>query len=329
MKSDGKFPELQKKYQAHVQKMLELAGEPAAQAGKDAATVMRLETQLAKASMPLVDRRDPHKIYHRLELAGIEKTAPKFDWRLYLKEVGAPEATQINVATPDFFAALNTALKSEPLADWKTYLRWHMVHSTAPALSKPFVDENFAFYGHTLSGIAELEPRWKRCVKAVDHMLPQALGEAFVKKTFGAEGKERTQAMVHEIEAAMGADIDSLAWMDDATKKAAHDKLHEIANKIGYPDKWRNYDALEINRDSYLENSLRAESFETKRQLDKIGKPLDRAEWDMTPPTVNAYYDPSMNEMVFPRASCSRRSSIRRRSSRSTSAPSAWSWATS
>ena len=300
LKTDGKFPELQKKYQAHVQKMLELSGEPAAQATRDAATVMRLETILAKASMPLVDLRDPKMVYHRLEMEGIEKTAPKIDWRSYLKEVGAPEVTQINVATPDFFAQLSKELVKQPLADWKTYLRWHLVHAAAPALSKPFVDENFDFFGHTLNGVGELEPRWKRCARAVDRLLPQAIGEAYVKKAFGPEAKQRTLEMVHAIEQAMSRDIDGLSWMDDATKKAAHDKLEQIANKIGFPDKWRNYDALEITRDSYLENVLRAEAFENKRELDKIGKPVDRSDWKMPPSMVNAFYSASMNEINFP-----------------------------
>jgi endothelin-converting enzyme/putative endopeptidase len=300
LKNDGKFPELQKKYQAHVAKMFALLGEPAGQAQKDAATVMRLETLLAKASLPLVERRDPHKLYHRLDLPGVEKTAPKLDWHLYLTGVGAPEVTQINVAVPDFFVALNKELVKQPLADWKTYLRWHVVHDVAPTLSKAFVDENFDFYGRTLYGVAELEPRWKRCVQAVDHLMPQAIGEAFVKRAFSPEAKQYTLDMVHGIEAAMGKDIDTLAWMDEPTQKAAHDKLQQIANKIGFPDKWRSYDALEVTRDSYLNNALHAEAFEVKRQLDKIGKPVDRSDWKMPPALVNAQYSSSMNEMSFP-----------------------------
>jgi endothelin-converting enzyme/putative endopeptidase len=300
LKNEGKFPELRKQYQAHVQKMLALAGEPPAQAQKDAATVLRLETLLARASMSLVDRRDPHKTYHRLELAGIEKTAPKIDWRLYFKDVGAPGITQLNVAAPDFFAVLNRELVKQPLADWKAYLRWHAVHAAAPALSKPFVDENFDFYGHTLNGIAELEPRWKRCVHAVDRLLPQAIGEAYVKRAFSPEAKQRTLDVVHAIEAAMSADIDTLSWMDEPTKAAAHDKLRDIANKIGFPDKWRSYDALEQVPDSYLTNVLRAGAFEHQHEMDKIGKPLDRSEWILSPALVNAFYSASMNEMVFP-----------------------------
>jgi putative endopeptidase len=296
----GKMPELRKAYQGHVEKMMALAGEKPEQAKKDAETVMKIETALAQASMARVDRRDPNKVYHRLDLAGIEKTAPKWNWKLYLKEMGIPEVTQINVASPDFFVALNKQLTATPLAEWKTYLRWHLVHAAAPALSKPFVDESFAFYGKTLSGTAEIEPRWKRCTHAVDRLMGEALGRAFVEKTFGAEGKDRTQSMVREVEASMSADLDGLKWFDDATRKQAHEKLEAIANKIGYPEKWRNYDTLDIQRDSYFVNTMRADEFEVKRDLAKIGKPVDRSEWDMTPPTVNAYYNPSLNEMVFP-----------------------------
>jgi endothelin-converting enzyme/putative endopeptidase len=300
LSTTGKMPEIKKAYEAHVGKLLTLAGETPAQAAKDAATVLKIETALAQASMSRVDRRDPNKVYHRLELVGIEKTAPKWNWKSYLKEMGVPEVTKINVTSPDFFAALNKLLAATPIADWRTYLRWHVVHADAPALSKAFVDENFAFYGKTLSGTAELEPRWKRCTKSVDRLMGEALGKAFVDKTFGAEGKERTQAMVREIEASMGANLDKLKWFDDATRQQAHEKLAAIANKIGYPEKWRNYDALDIQRDSYLANAIRAGEFETRRELAKIGKPVDRNEWEMSPPTVNAYYDPSMNEMVFP-----------------------------
>jgi putative endopeptidase len=296
----GKMPEMKKAYQAHVEKMLTLAGEPAATAAKDAATVLKIETALAQASQSRVDRRDPNKVYHRLELAGIEKTTPKWNWKAYLKAMGAGEVTQINVTSPEYFAALNKLLTTTPVAEWKAYLRWHFVHNAAPALSKAFVDENFAFYGKTLSGQAELEPRWKRCTHGVDRMIGEALGKAFVDKTFGADGKDRTLSMVKEIEGSMSGNLDGLKWFDDATRKQAHEKLTAIVNKIGFPDKWRNYDALDIQRDSYFTNVVRAEEFETRRELAKIGKPLDRAEWGMTPPTVNAYYNPSLNEMVFP-----------------------------
>lgn len=300
VQSTGKFPLLRQQYQRHVAKMLELAGEPTLQAQKDAATVMRIETALARASMSRVDRRDPKKIYHRLELAGIQKAAPRINWKQYLGDMGVPDVTKLNVRAPDFFVALNKELQHTPLADWKTYLRWTSLHGAAPALSNSFVNENFAFFGNTLNGIAEIEPRWKRCARAIDEQMGEALGQAFVRKTFGADGKQRTLDMVKRIEQAMNADLDGLGWFDEPTRKQAHVKLAAIDNKIGYPDKWRNYDALEVTKDSYLVNMERATEFENRRQLAKIGKPVDRDEWEMTPPTVNAYYTPVMNEMFFP-----------------------------
>jgi endothelin-converting enzyme/putative endopeptidase len=301
LKNEGKFPELRRQYEKHVARILALAGEPEAQAQKDAAAVMRLETALATVSLPRAERRDPSKIYHRLELAGITKTAPKIDWKAYLTDVGVPDVTQINVSEPEYFIGLNKELQKSPLADWKSYLRWQTVHALAPLLSKPFVDENFAFYMHTLEGVAEIEPRWKRCVRSVDHVMGFALGEEFVRNAFGADGKARAQAMVREIEAAMAANLDTLGWMDAATRAQAREKLAHIANKIGYPDKWRDYEALVITKESsFAANFMRGNVFEQHRRLTRIGKPLDRTDWHMTPPTVNAYYNASLNEMVFP-----------------------------
>jgi putative endopeptidase len=300
LKEDGKFPELRKAYEAHVTRMLTLAGAPAAKAAAQAQTVLKIEKALAEASMARVDRRDPNKVYHRLELAGIQQKAPRFEWTRYLRELGHPDIKQINVTAPDFFAALNTLLQKTSLADWKVYLKWHLVHALAPALNNAFVDENFAFYGKTLNGTDSLEPRWKRCVHGADGALGEALGQAFVRKTFGDEGKARTRAIVQHIEEAMGRNLDQLAWMDDATRKQAHEKLHNVANKIGFPDKWRNYDDLSISKESTVQNFINANTFEAHRDLTKVGKPLDRTEWEMTPPTVNAYYNPLLNEMVFP-----------------------------
>jgi len=298
LKDDAKFKEIRGKYEKHVAAMLGFAG--AKDAAKDAATVMRIEHALAEASMSRVDRRDPKKIYHRLELAGLEKTAPRFPWKTYLAELGAPGVTQLNVAVPAFFGAVNDLLPKVPLADWKTYLRWHIVHGAAPTLSKKFVDENFNFYGKTLQGTDQILPRWKRCVDATDHAMGEALARPFVRITFGADGKADTQTAVKNIEAAMEANLKALGWMDDATRTKAFEKLHAIMNKIGYPDKWRDYDKLEVDRGSFLQSMWRASEFEAKRDLAKIGKPVDRTEWEMTPPTVNAYYEPLLNEMVFP-----------------------------
>jgi endothelin-converting enzyme/putative endopeptidase len=300
LKDDPKFKELRAKYLKHVETMLGYAGAGPGDAARQAQKILSIETQLAKNSMSRVDRRDPKKIYHRLELVGLEKTAPKFPWKLYLAELGQPTVTQINVAVPSFFSGLNQMLQTVPLADWRTYLRWHLIHAAAPALSKKFVDENFAFYGKTLQGTSKNLPRWKRCVQATDHALGEALARPFVRVTFGPEGKAETQAMVKNVESAMEANLTSLAWMDDATRAKAFEKLHAIINKIGYPDKWRNYDKLQVDRGSFLMSTVRASQFESNRDLDKIGKPVDRQEWEMTPPTVNAYYEPSLNEMVFP-----------------------------
>jgi endothelin-converting enzyme/putative endopeptidase len=298
LKDDAKFKEIRSKYEKHVATMLGFAGskEPA----KDAATVMRIERALAEASMSRVDRRDPKKIYHRLDLAGLEKTTPRFPWKSYLTDMGVPNAMQMNVAVPAYFTALNDLLPKIPLADWKTYLRWHLIRGAAPALSKRYVDENFNFTGKILQGTDQILPRWKRCVDMTDRVMGEALARPFVRLTFGAEGKAETQAAVKNVEAAMEANLKALTWMDEPTRTKAFEKLHAIMNKIGYPDKWRNYDALTVDRDSYLTSLWHAADFESKRDLDKIGKPVDRTEWGMSPPTVNAYYDPSLNEMVFP-----------------------------
>jgi putative endopeptidase len=300
LKNEGKFKEIRDKYQVHIRTMLKLAGASDVDATKQAQTILAIETKLAQASMSKVERRDPKKVYHRIELAGLEKTAPKFPWKTYLAELGSSGVTQINVAVPEFFTALSTMLEKTPIEDWKVYLRWHTLHGVAPVLSKKYVDENFEFYQKTLTGVDKQLPRWKRCVAATDRALGEALGQPFVRATFGAEGKTESQKMVKAIEDAMEKNLTGLSLMDDATRKQAFDKLHAIVNKIGYPDKWRNYDTLEVSRDSLLTNLQRANAFESKRELAKVGKPVDRNEWQMTPPTVNAYYDPSLNEMVFP-----------------------------
>lgn len=300
LKDDPKFKTIRQEYQTHIAKMLELAGAAPAQAASDARTVLRIEHSLAQASLSRVERRDPRKIYHRLDFDGIAAKAPHFPWALYLRDLGHPDITAINVAVPQFFATVDGLLQKVSLADWRTYLRWQTINGVSSQLSNAFVDESFRFYGHILNGQKELPPRWKRCVDATDSALGEALAQPFVRETFGADGKRTTEEMVRAIEAAMQADLEQLDWMDVPTRAAAQAKLAAIANKIGYPARWRNYDALEIGADSYLANAIRAARFESHRDLDKIGKPLDRSEWLMTPPTVNAYYDPSMNEMVFP-----------------------------
>ena len=299
-KDDAKSKELRDKYVAHVQKMFELLGDKPNVAAKEAATVLRLETALAKGSMTRVERRDPKALDHKMTSEELEKITPAFPWPTYFAKVGMPSLASLNVSAPGFFKTMNEVIAKEPLSDWKVYLRWHLVHNNAPHLSTAFVNENFAFYGKTLRGQEQLQPRWKRCTEAADGYLGEALGQAYVEKYFAGDAKEKAQKIVKEIEAEMEKDINSLSWMSAPTKQQALLKLHGVANKIGYPDKWRDYSKLEIIRGDELGNVERARQFEFNRQLAKIGKPVDRGEWGMTPPTVNAYYDPQMNDINFP-----------------------------
>jgi endothelin-converting enzyme/putative endopeptidase len=300
LKTDAKSVELRQKYVAHVERIFELAGEKPDKAAADAATVMRIETDLAKGSLDLVSRRDPEKVYHKLTRTELQALDPDFRWDRYLTGSGAPAFQSVNVASPDYFKAVNAAIARASLEDWKTYLTWHLVHSEIPFLPARFVDENFGFYGQTLTGVKELRPRWKRCVDYTDNQLGEALGRKFVDRTFGAEGKQRTLNMVDALEKALGQDLQAVSWMTPATRQKALDKLKAITNKIGYPEKWRDYSSVAIRRDDAIGNGFRADQFEFQRQLNKIGKPVDRLEWGMTPPTVNAYYDPEMNNINFP-----------------------------
>ena len=300
LKTDAASVEIRKKYIAHLQKMFALLGDKPGLASEEAQTVVRIETALAKASLTRVERRDPPKLYHKMTVEQLIALSPSFRWKTYFSKVGLPSLETLNVETPEFFKALNTELTNETLASWKIYLRWHLINANAPFLSSDFVNADFDFYGKTLQGAQQLEPRWKRCVGYVDNDLGEALGQVYVKKNFSAEAKQRAQKMVKEIEDAMGQDIESLSWMTPTTKQSALEKLHTVANKVGYPDKWRDYGTLTIARDDEMGNVLRAREFEFHRQLAKIGKPVDRGEWEMTPPTVNAYYDPQLNDINFP-----------------------------
>jgi endothelin-converting enzyme/putative endopeptidase len=300
LKEDAKSVELRKKYVAHVQKMFELLGDKPEAAASEAQTVMRIETALAKGSMTRVERREPKNLDHKTTAADLEKISPEFEWPVYFTKVGLPSLASLNVTSPAFFKAMSEEIAKEDLADWQTYLRWHLVHAYATALSAPFVNENFAFYDKTLRGQQEMQPRWKRCTQGVDRQLGEALGKVYVEKYFSPEAKQDALKMVKEIETAMAQDIDSLSWMSAATKQQALVKLHGMANKIGYPDKWRDYSKLNILRGDEFGNVERARQFEFNRDLAKIGKPLDRGEWDMTAPTVNAYYNPQMNDINFP-----------------------------
>ena len=299
-KEDEKSKETRTRYVQHVQKIFELMGENPEKAKKDADTVMRLETALAKASMTRVDRRDPYKLKHKMNLANLNGLAPNFDWKAYYSTAQYPEFEILNVDTPDFFKEVNKLLADEPLDDWKAYLRFHIVDSDSPYLSSPFVNENFEFYRKYLRGAKEQQPRWKRCVSYTDRELGEALGQVYVAKLFSPELKQSTLDMVRRIEDAMAVRIQQLDWMSPETKEQALRKLHGIRNKIGYPDKWRDYSSIKIVRDDFAGDMARTSEFEHHREINKIGKPVDRGEWGMSPPTVNAYFDPQMNDINFP-----------------------------
>lgn len=302
LKDDPKSLELQKGYVEHVTNMFKLLGDSPDKAAAEAAVIMKIETALAKGSLDRVSRREPANIYHKMTEQEWQALTPSLSLPKYLTGLGVPGVESLNVVAPDFFKTMDAALKDVSLDDLKTYLRWHVVHSAAATnvLPNAFVDENFNFFGKTLRGAKELQARWKRCVAAVDGDLGEALGQAYVDKTFPPEAKARTLKMVNALEAALRQDITDLPWMSEATKKQALIKLDAIQNKIGYPNKWRDYGALKIVRGDALGNSLRSNEFEFQHQLSKIGKPLDRQEWGMTPPTVNAYYNPLENNINFP-----------------------------
>ncbi len=299
-RDDPKAVETRKEYVGYLTRMLVLLGAPAAEAEKRAEAVMQLETALAKASLDVTTRRDPEKVYHKMTLAEFEALSDSFSWSRYFAVMQAPPMPNLNVATPDFFKGQEALLKGTPLDVWKTYMTLRLVAGQAMLLPTAFDKENFAFFGKFLTGAKEQRPRWKRCVQAADGDLGEAVGKAYVQRTFGEEGKQRTLDMVKKLEAAMGQDLQQLTWMTAQTKQKALEKLHAITNKIGYPDEWRDYSALRIVRGDAMGNSLRANEFEVNRQLQKIGKPVSRREWYMTPPTVNAYYDPQMNNINFP-----------------------------
>lgn len=300
IKTDPKSVETRGKYEQHVSNMFKLAGESADKAAADAKTVMNVETQLAQASMDRIERRDPNNVYHKMTTAQLQELSPAFKWNEYFATIKGPEFDSLDVSSPGFVKGMNQLLGSSDLETIKTYLRWQALHAAAPLMPKAFVQENFDFFGKTLTGAKELRPRWKRCVQFTDGDLGEALGQAYVAETFPPEAKQHTLQMVHELEAALKKDLTELSWMGDETKKQALDKLSHIDNKIGYPDKWRDYSKLEIVRGDALGNSLRANNFEFHRQLNKIGKPVDRQEWGMTPPTVNAYYNSLENNVNFP-----------------------------
>jgi putative endopeptidase len=300
LKDEERFANVRRQYPGHVQRMLQLLGDAPDAAAREAQTVLDIETALAKASLERVKRRDPANVYHKMKKEELATLAPAIDWNAYFAATGAPAFSELNVTWPDFFKGASELVAQKSLDDWKTYLRWHLVHDAAPLLPAAFVSENFDFYGKTLTGAKELRPRWKRCVDLADEQLGEALGQRYVEKTFGAEGKARMAKMVDALETALREDIKTLPWMTDTTKQQAQAKLTAIANKIGYPDTWRDYTSVKIVRGDAMGNAERASQFAQARDSAKIGKPVDPKEWGMTPPTVNAYYSPLQNNINFP-----------------------------
>jgi len=303
LKTDARSAELRKQYEEHIHAMFALlakaqGADPDPEA--EARAVMEFETALAKASMDRVARRNPANTYHKMTVDQLAGLTPDFEWKRYLTTIGIPPIESVDVVAPDFVKALNELIARTSVADLKTYLRWHVLTASADLLPRAFDEENFRFNDHILRGTKEMPPRWKRCVRATDRALGEALGKEFVKVAFNGTSKEKALQLVGEIETEMGKDIDNATWMTPATKEQAFAKLHAVANKIGYPDKWRDYSSVKITRGDFFGDELRAHQFELHRNFNKIGKPVDKSEWGMTPPTVNAYYSPNMNNINFP-----------------------------
>jgi len=299
-KDDAKSVELRQQYVLHVQKMLELLGDSPDRAAAEAKVVMDIETGLAKGALDQTSRREPQKVYHKLDNKDLAALSPSFNWGVYFQGVGAPKFDSLNVSEPDFVKQMDTVINAHSIDDWRTYLRWHAAHANAPMLPAAFVNENFEFFSKTLLGTKELRPRWKRCVGYANGDLGEAIGQIYVEQTFGAEGKARTLAMVENLEKALGDDIKSLPWMGEDTKKQALVKLAAITNRIGYPDKWRDYSKLEIARGDALGNSQRSNAHDLQRRLNKIGTALDKRDWPYPPMTINASYNPLQNNITFP-----------------------------
>jgi len=300
IKDTKRFEEIRKQYVDHVTKMFTLAGDTPEQAGKEAAAVMEIETALATVSTDRTALRDPANHYHIYTLADFQKLAPGFDFNVYFTDVKVRPFDTLNVSTPDFFKGMNGLIAKEPVDAWKSYLRWHTLHGSAMELPKAFYDENFAFFGKTLQGQAEPTPRWKECSSMTDEALGEAVGQVWVKQNFPPADKASMDQLVAALEKSLGDDIKTLPWMSDATKKEAEQKLSMIRNKIGYPEHWRDYSAFKVKRDDLIGNQRRLAVFNRDYNLNKLGKPVDEKEWGMTPPTVNAYYTQSFNDINFP-----------------------------
>jgi putative endopeptidase len=298
---DARSKKIRTDYVAHMTAMFQLLGDSAEKAATEANAVMKLETALAEASQTRTAMREPSNTYHRMDVGQLKALAPAFDWDLYFEDIKSPAIeNNLNVGSPEFFKAVNQAIQDQSLAAWQSYLRWHVVRAASPWLSKSFVDENFEFYGTVLSGQKAIQARWKRCSTLTDRLLGEAVGQDWVQQNFGGDAKANMEKLVAAMEKALGEDIQQLDWMTPATKAEAEKKLSMIRLKIGYPDKWRDYSSVMVKRDDLVGNIDRASAFELQRRLNKIGKPVDEKEWDMTPPTVNAYYEDSLNDINFP-----------------------------
>jgi putative endopeptidase len=295
-----RFEDIRRQFLVHMTKMFMLAGDSAEAAQKEAAAVMRIETALAKASTSRTDLRQPENTYHIYAVADFEKLAPDFDFPVYFKDVKVGSFASLNVTTPNFFKAVNDLLASESVDAWKSYFRWHVIHGFAQSLPRPFFDENFAFFGKALQGQKEPTPRWKQCSAMTDSAMGEAVGQEWVKENFPPAAKASMDRLVAALEKAMGEDLKTVPWMSDVTRQAAEAKLSMIRNNIGYPEHWRDYSALKVERDDLIGNVRRVAIFDRNRDLGHLGKPVDEKEWGMTPPTVNAYYRDSMNDISFP-----------------------------
>jgi putative endopeptidase len=298
--NDESTKEIREKYLIHLTKMFELLKDEPAVAEKNARTVMSIETQLAKASFTNIENQDPQKTYNKFDIEGLNKLAQNIKWAAYFTQTGYPDLKEINIYQPGFFKELGNMMKSVSVDDWKTFLRWQLINNTANYLSKDFQNQNFDFYYTTLSGQEKMEPRWKLVLDATSGSLGEAIGQLYVEKYFPPVAKERMTALVMNLKTSLKQRIENLAWMGPRTKEEAVAKLENMRVKVGYPNKWRDYSALEITSDSYVMNILNSQAFEFRFTMDKIGKPVDREEWGMTPQTVNAGYYPNKNEIVFP-----------------------------
>ena len=301
-KTDSHSDEIRKAYVKHVAKMLELAGDDPETASGAAERIMKLETRLANASMTLLERRDPHKTYNKMSVRKLASISPHFKWDNYFKDIGLDDPGHVNVRQPEFFREISAMFRDVRLDDWKLYLKWNLINRSAEFLNEDFVNQDFEFYGKTLSGTEALQERWKRVLQTTNRALGEAVGQLYVEKHFPPEAKERMMELVINLKAALKTRIQNANWMSDATKEKALEKLNVMTFKIGYPDKWRDYTGLEVRDDAYVLNVIRGNQFEFRRDINKVNKPVDRDEWFMYPQTVNAYYNPNQNEIVFPAA---------------------------